>query len=453
MAAGEAQVQGPLRRGRSRARGRPGSSPWFGLFALNATVAAFLARGYFVGVEPSPADRLYIALIWASHFGCVLLLLAALAWLVCLPLRRPAWRQAAVIALLSAFQVALFVDVKVYELYRYHLNAWVLTVVLTALGDSVHFGVATTALFAGVVAALVGAQVAVLRLPVRWRGAPRTGRAAAVILVLALADKALYAGWDLTGNLSWIRYTKLLPYYQTVTIKHFVWRHFAFMARGERQERMVVRNTMLNYPRAAELGCGPAFREARARTPNILIVPVESLRADAFTPEIMPNLTRFARDCRVFRNHFSGGNLTRAGLFALLYGLPGSYWKAFLAEQRGPVLIEALQARGYRFKILSSTRFTFPQFRRTAFVDIEADIEDELPGEDARRRDPELARRLLAWLDGRPGDRRPFFAFLFPDAPHSGYLYPPEFGFFQPTVDHVNFLTLPSVKDARPIVN
>jgi membrane-anchored protein YejM (alkaline phosphatase superfamily) len=47
----------------------------------------------------------------------------------------------------------------------------------------------------------------------------------------------------------------------------------------------------------------------------------ESLRADALDPEIMPATTEFAARLLRFRAHYSGGNNTRMGMFAMFYGL------------------------------------------------------------------------------------------------------------------------------------
>jgi len=144
---------------------------------------------------------------------------------------------------------------------------------------------------------------------------------------------------------------------------------------------------------------------------------------------VTPNLTRFARESVDLKNHYSGGNATRFGVFSLLYGLYSYDWHAFLGERRSPVLLDELQRLGYDFKILSSTRLTYPEFRKSAFVHLADAIEDELPGTSGVTRDPEQVRRMLAWLANRKDKSRPFFGFMFFDAPH-GRVYPPEFARF-----------------------
>ena len=69
-----------------------------------------------------------------------------------------------------------------------------------------------------------------------------------------------------------------------------------------------------------------------------------------------------------FEHHYSTGNGTRFGIFGLMYGLPGGYWHAALAERRGPVLIDAMDDLGYQFFVYGSAPLDSPEFHRTAFA-------------------------------------------------------------------------------------
>jgi membrane-anchored protein YejM (alkaline phosphatase superfamily) len=143
---------------------------------------------------------------------------------------------------------------------------------------------------------------------------------------------------------------------------------------------------------------------------------------------VMPFLTDWSAAQLVFRNHYSGGNSTRFGIFSLFYGLSGTYWNRFLAATQSPVLLDALTMRGYDFRILSCTDLNYPEFRETAFRHVGASIRDHWEGERVDR-DRRMTDDLLGFL-GQV--RRPFFAFLFYDAPHGFYEYPPAFERFRP---------------------
>jgi membrane-anchored protein YejM (alkaline phosphatase superfamily) len=153
---------------------------------------------------------------------------------------------------------------------------------------------------------------------------------------------------------------------------------------------------------------------------------------------VMPFLTDWSATQLVFRNHYSGGNSTRFGIFSLFYGLSGTYWNRFLAAARPPVLLDALTMRGYEFRILSCTDLNYPEFRETAFRHVGASIRDHWEGERVDR-DRRMTDDLLGFL-GRV--RRPFFAFLFYDAPHGFYEYPPAFERFRPVPSNGDYVKL-----------
>ena len=79
---------------------------------------------------------------------------------------------------------------------------------------------------------------------------------------------------------------------------------------------------------------------------NVLMIVVDSWRYDMLQPDVTPNIWKFAGGSWVFNQHNSAGNCTRFGIFSLFYGLYGTYWHSFLAEQRGPVLIKELKKTG-----------------------------------------------------------------------------------------------------------
>ena len=184
-----------------------------------------------------------------------------------------------------------------------------------------------------------------------------------------------------------------------------------------------------------------------APRPNVLVVVIDSLRADMLAPEIMPHLSEFARGARTFRDHVSSGNATRFGLFGLIYGLHGSYWTPMCDEHRSPVLVDALLARGYEVRVLTSASMTFPEFRSNAWVRVEDTVEDRLPSTRPGGRDDGTVERFEQWLGERDASR-PFFAFLLLDAPHQAYAFPEDCAVFRPYTDEIAYSQIDS--DATP---
>ena len=158
------------------------------------------------------------------------------------------------------------------------------------------------------------------------------------------------------------------------------------------------------------------------------------------TPEAMPKLSRWGAGHQVFEDNYSSGNTTRYGIFGLIYGINGTYWQSALAEHASPVMIHALKQLGYSFCILCSTDLNFPEFRGTAFIDVLDAITDEW---DCPRleRDRFMTDRFIKFVEEK---RTPFFAFMFYDASHQPYGFPPEHAVFDTgkTSKEINYIKL-----------
>jgi len=166
---------------------------------------------------------------------------------------------------------------------------------------------------------------------------------------------------------------------------------------------------------------------------NFLVLVVDSMRYDMLTPEIMPETSALGRGAAVFRDHYSGGNCTRFGIFSIIYGLYGNYWFPMLGERRGPVLINELKRQGYDLRVFASSKLSFPEFNKTCFVNVPHDaIYDEPAPGDGAVRDGDVTDKAAAYVGSRRGGR-PYFAFVFYDASHGSYDYRPEAEKFLPS--------------------
>jgi len=134
-----------------------------------------------------------------------------------------------------------------------------------------------------------------------------------------------------------------------------------------------------------------------------------------------------------------------------MYGLPGGYWHTALAERRGPVLIDVMDELGYQFFVFGSAPLDSPEFHRTAFTRIWDRVPRPGPG-DVVERDRATTQGIIDAIHGR--DRsRPFFGFLFLDAPHA-YAHPPDIASpFQPRLDSINYVALNNAFEPLPFLN
>ncbi|MGI2093576.1 DUF3413 domain-containing protein [Shewanella oncorhynchi] len=80
---------------------------------------------------------------------------------------------------------------------------------------------------------------------------------------------------------------------------------------------------------------------------NVLMITIDSLRADMVDGKSMPFLHQYTENNQSFTQHFSGGNQFRTGMFSLLYGLQGSYGDARIFNSTSPLLTRSFQQAGY----------------------------------------------------------------------------------------------------------
>ena len=100
---------------------------------------------------------------------------------------------------------------------------------------------------------------------------------------------------------------------------------------------------------------------------NVLIINVESLRADMLNLNNMPNLEALSEQGMNFKNHFSGANNSRQGVFSLFYGLPNSYWNAVTENHIAPILMNEVVAQQRPIGLFSSIGFVHPEFLQSSF--------------------------------------------------------------------------------------
>lgn len=420
---------------------------WFIL--INALVLMLVASRFFAFLPEFPSDPLGIAFILAGTWG-QMTLLAALIGLIAVPtLLLPKPLRNGTQALIASLGVAtLFIDTIVFAQYRFHINAVVLELVMS--GQIVSFPLITWLMVIGGVGILLAAQWWLIR----WleAGAPvrnlKLGRKFALLTFMALlATNAIHI-WAAAHAYQPVTTVKrYLPLFYPATADKFMRkRGWVDEEALERQKSLAFkRKNDLNYPLA------PLQTEPVAKPLNIMLLVVDSWRADTFNAENTPNMWKYAQAGVVFNNHISTGNATRTGIFGLFYGVPGTYWHGFLANQQSPVLIDRLQAMDYQLGIFTAAQLRTPEFNQTVFTKVE-NLRIGSKGNRPSELDADLTKDWLAWYDQRDKSK-PTFSFLFYDAPH-GYDFPPNFEpKYEPMLKEVNYLKLNNDTDPAPFFN
>lgn len=428
---------------------------WFGWLLLTTIALELAIACRYFGVadfDEGPGSLAFRAVMLLAHFTVLSAVLLAVVPVFAL-LRAPVWF---VVPLGAAFStatlLALLVDTQVYQLYRFHINAGVMNLLLGGAAqetfdfpDSMYLQAAATAF----VIILVQSATAWLwwRYVQRNPGNQQTARALTLTLLGAVV--IFHSGhiWaDATGHARLIEQTDVLPFRYAATAKRSL-RSLGVDVRSQLPMQSAGReHGDLVYP------LRPMQCQQSGAQPNVIVILIDSWRADALSAQVTPNLDRFAHRSARFLDHHSGGNATRIGVFSLFYSIPGTYWHRMLAEREGPVFITELLRRRYDVRAFRSAPLFSPEFDRTVFADV-ASLRVRSDGDDAIERDRDLTSDFVSFLASRSG-ATPFFALLFYDSAHKLAVPPGNSELpFRPSAAEVNYLGLDAATDPRPLHN
>jgi membrane-anchored protein YejM (alkaline phosphatase superfamily) len=405
---------------------------WFALF--NSVVFGLVSLRYFSGSVPteSAIAVVYLVTVYVGHhvlLTVVPMLLLAIPLIVLYPSRRMLTVLGVV---LFALMIALMMlDSLLWSQSRFHISALTLKI----LGWQ-------SWVFAGVIF-VVGLffQSMLAKQAWNWVLAPRKrpGRLLAFLCALAILTSQFIHAWaDASYYVPVTGLGQMLPVYKGLTAKGLMSRSGLVDVKESRERELARRMSgrlgdsagrLLDYP-LNPLQC----REDGEL--NLLMIVVDSMRRGVLTPEYAPNIHRYAAGAMDFRNHFSGGNSSRMGMFSLFYGLPPAYWESFSSLQRSPVLVDELQGRDYQLGLFSSASMYRPVvLDRTAFANVpNLRIATEPASDPSWKSDRKLTREWYEWLDRRE-ESKPFFGFLFYDAAME-HDPPPDYAFaFEPEDD------------------
>jgi membrane-anchored protein YejM (alkaline phosphatase superfamily) len=436
---------------------------WKSLFcflAINVVLTVLIGYQYLthaVGVE-GWLDYVYLHLALLSNFFILYIAIGIVLFIILSIFPGKPLLFMLSVPVMLCLHILMFVDLSIYRIFKFHINSMVINLFQTeGAWDSVHLGTVTLITAGIVIIAFV--LFAVLTLNALYKRFNTDGQrnltrfpkgrhvkiTMVLILVIILSDKFTYAIADFYNTYQITRHRTVFPLYGGFTMKRFLGKHFHVNVNREEDLQFSTKTSPLNYPKAG------LERKPLATYPNILWMLIDAWRADMLNPQVSPHIWEFSKKAFVFKNHYSGGNASRFGIFSLFYGVYAYYWHQFLGARQGAVLIDELVNLGYELRIISSTRLTYPEFRKTAFVKIPDAIDDARKGNGAAERDPETAQRFIEWLGNRTSTA-PFFSFLFFDAPHGPYSYPDEFEKFTPSQKTANYVTV-GKKDMVPLKN
>ena len=420
---------------------------WFML--VNILISSIIAIRYFCvpGASFSWDGGLFSVFAMLGHFFSVYLFL----FVLCIPLM---WikRTLSNVCLATIFcllQIVLYIDTIVFQQYRFHINESVLSMVFS--GQVVDFSTFTYVLVFLLILVSFGAEYIIIYLldnKFNKNGVQsRTLVISTVFLLSCFFISHLVHMVAFYYAYSPIMIVKeYIPLYRPFTSKKIM----GFFDKSGQRKTLIERENQhatIYYPKN-ELLINPDNKT----TPNIMFIVLDSWRYDTFSQEISPNTFNFVKQNNgiIFNNHYSTGNATRTGIFGLFYGIPGTYWDAFLRNRIPSLFITTLQKENYNIGIFTSAKVTAPEFDRTAFLTIK-NLRISSKDGMASSRDKQLTDDWIDWYKTRDTSK-PSFSFLFFDAPHA-YDFPNDFSLKFKPIGDLNYMTLSNDSDPVPIFN
>ncbi len=208
----------------------------------------------------------------------------------------------------------------------------------------------------------------------------------------------------------------------------------------------------VGYP-PSDAGAAPS---RMLRRPNIVFILAESMRHDYVNATLTPTLRAFSESHANLRSerHYSAGHTSDHGVFGLLYGLNGYCFHPFRAAGVPSHPLQLLKENGY--KLVGACSSPLKQWNDSAFMVDGFDRYEEFLEAPTHLADRVLVDWVGNYLRGRDPDAPPFFMFLFLNATHHNYTYPPAFEIDKPVlpVDYDHFLSDAKLRSSRTeIVN
>lgn len=420
---------------------------WFILF--NAILASLIATRFFAFFSMDSFTLLSSAFAVTSTIG-QLSLLVAFAGVILIPIQflPDPVRRWSMVVWASIGITLLFIDTIVFAQYRFHINAVVIGLILA--GDIVSFPLVTWLMTIGGLLAILLLEYGVLfYLEKKQQNIPKKlGRKLGWSIVgIFLLANGIHA-WAAANAYQPVSLVKrYLPLYYPLTANSLMEKlGWVDLDAIEQEKSLKVSNKGdLSYP------LNPLKVEQPSKIKDIMLLVVDSWRYDTFTSEVTPHIWDIAQRGISYDNHISTGNATRTGIFGLFYGMPGTYWHAFFANHRSPVLVDRLQELNYQMGIFTSAQLIKPEFNQTIFRNV-PDLRIRSEGSSPSEKDRNLTTDWKNWYQ-QSDHSKPVFSFLFYDAPH-GYDFPTDYQHqFEPMLKELNYLALNNDTDPAPLFN
>jgi len=329
----------------------------------------------------------------------------------------------------SIFDFFLLINLFVFNLYQFHID---LMFINMAIYDFKGMGISPIYIF---VVFLLFMAILIGNLWIL-----KTSKKVKLITLLIpfmilILGQSIHIYGDFFKKDKIIKYTPYVPYYLPLTSYSHMSDYFERPTIGEKIFKE--NKGIFKYPlKKIEFN-------SNNPKPNILFFVLESWRYDMLSDEITPHMMNFSKGSYLFKDHYSGGSVTVAGIFSLMYGLSANYMNFAKAQpyRFQSVFTKSLEQNGYDIEVYTASNFNRFALREMLFGNIKNEkFYDE--GEDE-----DMANIF------HTNTKSPWFKFVFLTSSHYSYHYPDKFKKFKPTPINDTAFLLDKYTEREPFIN
>lgn len=353
------------------------------------------------------------------------------------------------VVLAILLQIVVVLDGLVFNLYRFHINGFVLDLVFGAGSEVFVFDFWLCVKFAGLIllVAVVPYLFAIWLCSRAWRELrSKTIVLFSILLVLCLVVAHLGHAYASAARKSDIRRSgTVMPLFFPLRANTL----FAKLGMLQTDEidnvNYNIASSDLNYPKH------PLVVADSIPKYNVVHILIDSWNPSVFDSIVTPNIYRFSEQAEFYGSHFSSNDATSGSVFGMFFGIPNTYDSDFEIAYQSPLFVDQLVDNGYNIQVFPSATFLNPPFNKRIFRRA-PDINVKTDGASSFERDNKLTTMALDFL-GEQSKDKPFYSFLFYDLPHAISI-PKEYRTkFQPSWDEADYLKLNNDIDREGFFN
>lgn len=261
-------------------------------------------------------------------------------------------------------QMIIVLDGLVFDIYRFHINGFVIQLILGAGANIFIFGAKQILKF-GLLTTLVAIlpYIIISILTTKNYTKLKIGTAIVTSTVLIIFIIFSHVGHAVAAGVRQVSIQKsatILPYFFPLTMNTLLLK----MGITNKNDFVEIHDqdvSDINYPR------NTIHAEDSIPNYNIIYILIDSWNPSTFDKNTTPNIHNFAQIGNTFTNHFSSSSGTHGSIFGLFFGAPLTYKKDFQLADKSPVLIDQLIEKGYDIEVFPSAIFTAPPISRGNF--------------------------------------------------------------------------------------